>query len=127
MDGPAGDPRDESIGDLVGRLLEDGRRYARAELDLVREIMRHRAGQARNGFIALAVGVTLAMSAVTALLFGIVLGLATLIGPLLSGLAVALVLAIAGYLLVRMGTTRLRALAGDPEERAAIERGERQP
>jgi hypothetical protein len=127
LDGPTGDPRDESIGDLVGRLLEDGRRYARAELDLAREIARHRAGQARNGFIALAVGVTLAMSALTALLLGVVLGLATLIGPLLSGLAVALVLAVAGYLLVRMGADRLRALSGDAEERAAIERGERQP
>ena len=42
------DPHEESIGDLFGRLIEDGRTYARAEIDLYKEIARHRAGRARE-------------------------------------------------------------------------------
>jgi hypothetical protein len=124
---PSGDPSDESIGDLVSRLIEDGRRYARAELDLVREIARHRAEKARSGFVILIVGIVLALSAVTALILGLVLGLATLIGPVLAGIALAALLAGAGYFLIQAGLSRLQALSGDEEERAAIARGESKP
>lgn len=124
MEGPAQDPRDDSIGDLFGRLIEDGREYARAEIGLYRQIARHRAGRARNGIIMLAAGAVLLLSSLTALIFGIVLGLAALIGPVLAGLAVAAVLAGIGYVLVRYGVAGLGALSGDEEERQAIARGE---
>lgn len=125
MDSPAEDPQEESIGDLFGRLIEDARNYARAEADLLKRIARHRAGQARNGLIALAAGTALLMASVTALVLGLVLGLAVLIGPVLAGLAIALVLAGIGYLLVRAGLTGMRALGGDEAEREALSRGER--
>ena len=127
MDAPVQDPRDESVGDLVGRLIEDGRNYARAEVELLRQIARHRAARARNGLIALAAGAVLLLSSLTALILGFVLGLATLIGPVLAGIAVAAVLAGSGYLLVRTGIGGLRALSGDEEERQAIARGETAP
>jgi hypothetical protein len=60
----------------------------------------------------------------TALLLGLVLGLAILIGPVASGLVIAGLLAGGGYLLVRAGLSGLRALGGDEEERAALKRGE---
>ena len=124
MHGPAQDPRDDSIGDLVGRLVEDGREYARAEIGLYKQIARYRAGRARNGLILLAAGAVLGLSALTALILGFVLGLASLIGPVLAGIAVALVLAGAGYFLVRIGIGGLGALSGDEEEKQAIARGE---
>jgi hypothetical protein len=124
LDSPAHDPREESIGDLVNRLIEDGRSYARAEVDLLKQIARHRAGRARSGLILLAAGAVLLLSALTALIIGLVLGLATLIGPLGAGLVVAAVLAGVGYLLVRVGLGGLRALGGDEEERRAVARGE---
>ena len=127
MEAPAQDPRDESVGDLVARLIEDGRSYARAEVELLRQIARHRAARARNGLIALAAGAVLLLSSLTALILGFVLGLATLIGPVLAGIAVAAVLAGGGYLLVRIGLGGLRALSGDEEERQAIARGETAP
>jgi hypothetical protein len=127
LDAPAHDPREESVGDLLGRLVEDGRNYARAELDLLRQIARHRAGRARNGLILLAGGGVLALSALTALIIGFVMGLATLIGPVLAGLAVAAVLAGSGYLLIRFGLGGLSALGGDEEERQALGRGEKLP
>ena len=48
-----------------------------------------RAARARSGLIALVAGVVLLLSSLTALIFGLVLWLAGLIGPLLAGLAVA--------------------------------------
>jgi hypothetical protein len=127
LDAPAHDPREETVGDLLGRLVEDGRRYARAELDLLRQIARHRAGRARNGLVLLAAGGVLALSALTALIIGLVMGLATLIGPVLAGLAVAAALAGTGYALIRFGLGGLSALGGDEEERQAIGRGEKLP
>jgi Putative Actinobacterial Holin-X, holin superfamily III len=124
LDAPAHDPREESIGDLVGRLIEDGRSYARAEVDLLKRIARHRANRARNGLILLAAGAILLFSSLTALILGLVLGLATLIGPLLAGIAVALLLAGIGYGLVRYGLAGLKALGGDEEEEQAVKRGE---
>lgn len=127
MDSPGHDPRDDSIGDLFGRLIEDGRAYARAEIDLVKEIARHRAGRARNGLILLAAGAVLLLSSLTALILGLVLGLAELIGPVLAGLAIAVALAGIGYVLIRIGLGGLRALGGDEEEREAIRKGDRAP
>jgi uncharacterized protein (DUF2062 family) len=66
----------------------------------------------------------LLLTSLIALMLGLVLGLAALIGPVLAGLAIAAVLAGIGYGLIRYGTTGLRALGGDEEERQALARGE---
>ena len=124
---PAQDPREETIADLVSRLVEDGRSYARAEIDLLKQIARHRAGRARTGLVLVGAGAVLGLSALTALVLGLVLGLATLIGPLAAGLVVTAVLAGAGYALIRFGLGGLRALSGDEEERQAVARGEKAP
>lgn len=127
MDGPAEDPQGESIGDLFGRLIDDGKTYAKAEVDLYRRIALHRAARARTGLIGLAVGAVLLMSSLTALILGLVLGLAELIGPLPAGLAIAALLALAGYLLLRFGISGLKAMAGEEGERQALLRGEDRP
>lgn len=127
MDAPVRDPHEESVGDLVGRLIEDGRTYARAEIDLLKEIARHRAEKARAGLILLVAGGVLLLSSLTALVLGLVLGLAELTGPLLAGLIIAVLLAGTGYLLVRIGLKGLRSLGGDEEEKQAVARGERMP
>jgi uncharacterized membrane protein len=124
LDAPAGDPRDESIGDLFGRLIDDSKAYARAEVSLYREIAVHRAGRARSGLVLLGAGAALLLAALIALTLGALLGLAALTGPLLAGLVVAAALALAGYLLIRSGVTGLQALGGSEEEEAARKRGE---
>lgn len=124
---PASDPRDESIGELVSRLVEDGRAYARAELDLVKRIARHRAGRAKSGAILLGIGVTLLLCALTALVLALVLGLATLVGPFGAGMAVFAVLAGIGGLLAYAGVNGLAALGGDEAEKEALAKAERHP
>jgi len=122
----AGEPKEEAIGELLGRLAEDGRAYVRAEISVYKAIAARRAARARTGLIALAVGAVLLIASITALLFGLVLWLATLIGPLLAGIAVAAALILVGYILVRIGISGLRALGGDEAEREALSRGDDQ-
>ena len=122
----AGEPRDESIGELLGRLADDGRAYVKAELGVYRAIAARRAARARSGLIALAIGAVLLISSITALLLGLVLWLATLIGPLLAGLAVTAVLVLVGFILLRVGVSGLKALGGDEAEREALARGDDQ-
>ena len=90
---------EESIGELLGRLVEDGKGFARAELGYYRTLA---TGKLRAAGLGLGLGVAalvLAGSAVTALLVGLILALATLVGP---GWSTAIVivgaLALAGLL-----------------------------
>jgi hypothetical protein len=122
----SGEPREESIGELLGRLADDGRAFVRAEVGVWRAIAARRAARARSGLIALAIGAVLLIASITALLLGLVLWLATLIGPLLAGVSVAIFLILSGFVLVRLGISGLKALGGDEAEREALSRGDDQ-
>ena len=123
MNAPGGDPRDETIGALVGRLIEDGRAYADAEFDLYKAIARYRALRARKSLVALAAGWFFMIISTTAVMMGTVLSLAGRIGPMWAGLAVGMPLLVGGYLLVRWGWAELKGVASDKGEREAIARG----
>lgn len=125
MDGPAGDPREESIGELFGRLVEDGRAYAEAELALVRAIAEYRAQRAGRALAALGAGAVLLLSAVTALAIGLVLGLSLYMSPFLAGLIVAALLAGGGWVLVARGLAGMKGLGRDKAEQQAIDEGAR--
>ena len=118
----SGEPRDESIGALLGRLADDGRAFVRAEIGVYKAIAKRRAARARNGLIALLLGVLLLITSITALLFGLVLWLSTLVGPLLAGLIVAGALILIGFILIKVGISGLKALGGDEAEREALAR-----
>jgi hypothetical protein len=123
LDGPAGDPREESIGDLFGRLVEDGRTYAEAELALIRAIAEYRALRARRALVALAAGWFLLVSSMTALVIGAVTGLSQHMSPFLSGLLVGVPMAAGGYALVAYGWRGIKGLGRDKAEQEAIDRG----
>jgi hypothetical protein len=118
------DPPEASIGDLVHQLVEDGRTVARAELNLYREIALYRLNKAKAGAVAIGVGALLALAALVTLLVMLAQGLAVLIGPVGAGLVVAGVAVVISLLLIRFGARRLAVLAGDKDERHALERGE---
>jgi len=127
LDAPVRDPQEESIGELVSRLIDEARDVARTEVDLYRQIALRRSAKAKSGLAQLVAAGILAWFAGLALTFGAVLALATLIGPLAAGLGLALVMAGLAYILLRKGLAGMKALSGDEEERAAIERGENRP
>lgn len=72
---------DEGVGTLVHRAVEDARELARAELALVKAKAGERATAYKNAAIFFGAAAVLALSAVTALLVGLILSLATLLGP----------------------------------------------
>lgn len=127
MDAPTSGPQDESIADLAGRLIDEAREVARSEANLYRQIALRRAACAKSGLVALAAAAILAWFAGLALVFGLVLALATLVGPLAAGLVLAVPMAGLAYWLLGKGVTGLKALSGDEEERAALGSGERMP
>ncbi len=127
MHGRIESPDDDSIGDLIQQLVEDGRNVAAAEARLYKQIALYRMGKARTGAIALAAGGVLAFAGLIAALVGLVMGLADLIGPVAGGLVVLVVTGAIGFLLVRFGIGKMAALAGDAEEKAALSAGERNP
>ena len=87
------------IGQLFNQLVDDGKRYARAEVELYKAKAADKAQPVKRAAIYGGIAVTLALSAVTALLVGLILALQTLIGPLAATLIVVLVtLAVAGGL-----------------------------
>ena len=113
-----------SVGDLFGRLAEDGKAFVRAETALYTAIARHRAKKASGGALALIAAVFLLNAALVTLLVSFALGLAPLVGPVLGGLIVFVVVsAIAGGL-AYWGIGKVSALGGDEEERAALRAGE---
>lgn len=125
MDARVQNPADESIGDLVHQLVDDGRSLARAEINLYKQIALYRASKAKTGIAALVAGGLLAYAGLIAALVGLVLGLANLIGPVAGGLVVLAVAGIVAFLLVRWGAGKMSALSGDSEEKAALSAGER--
>jgi len=125
MDARVHNPADESIGDLFGQLIDDGRNAVHAEIGLYKAIALYRAGKAKRGLVALVAGGFLAYAALIAALVGFVLGLAPLVGPVAGGLIVLAVCGVVSFLLIRYGVGKLSALSGDRDEKAAIAAGER--
>ncbi len=127
MDMQTSRPEEPSIGDLFGRLADEGKTYVRAEADLYKAIALHRLGAARNGVIALVAALLLLNAALITLLVCIARGLARPMGgPVLAGLLVFAVAAAISLFLVRFGIARLKLLGGDEEERKVLA-GEKKP
>ena len=127
MDMPASKPPEPSIGDLFGRLADEGKAYVRAEAGVYKAIANRRIGNAKSGAIALVASLLLLNAALIALFVSFVLGLVPIMGPVLAGLAVFAVVAVVAFFLVRFGAARMQALGGDAEERAALAATERRP
>jgi hypothetical protein len=124
VDAPFHNPQDDTIPDLVTRLVDEGREVARAEVALYKAIAAHRTQRAKSGIVALVVAAVLGWLAAHALLLGAVFGLATLIGPLGAGVAVAVLLGAGAFFMLRKGLAGVQALSGDEDEREALKRGE---
>jgi|SRR4051794_40259369 hypothetical protein len=95
------------VGELVHQLVEDGKAYAKAELDVVKAIAAAKGKALAVPMGLFATGFVLALAAVTALALGLVLALAKFIGPLLAGIAGLLIFAGFGAALAWYGYVRL--------------------
>ena len=101
---------DVPIGQLFSQLVDDGKRYARAEVELYKAKAQEKAEPIKWAAIFGGTAVVLALSAVTALLVGLIITLTPRTGPFGATLIVVLVtFAIAGLL----GYLAYKQLAGD--------------
>ena len=112
---------EEGIGTLFTRLIDEGRELVSAEINLYREITLNRLLRSRTAVGLAIAAALLAQASVTALLFGMVLGLARWLGPIGSGIVVAAAGLLAAGLLLR---TALRRFAAATEK---IDAKESQP
>jgi hypothetical protein len=72
---------DDSIPILVGRLIDDGEEFVRAELKLYRARLLRRVDKARNGIILIVIALSLAQAVIVAALVGALILLRPEVGP----------------------------------------------
>ena len=96
---PAPPPPERPIGELVHELIEEGKAYARAEIGLAKAIAATKGKALILPAILFGLAIIFALAAITALAVGVVMGLASFIGPLAAGFVSLLIFAgIAGGL-----------------------------
>jgi uncharacterized membrane protein len=90
---------DEGLGALVGRAVEETRGLVGAEIELYKARFGERAAAYKSAIVFFAIAGVLALAALIALLVGLILTIATLVGPgFATAIVVGVVLLIAGVL-----------------------------
>ena len=103
----SGPDDDRPIGELVGQLYDDGRAYARSEIELLKAKGLAEAGRYRAAAIFAAAGGALALAALVAFAMTLVIGFARLIGPFGGGAAAVVILGLGAYILFNLARQRL--------------------
>ena len=85
VDLPPSPDEDRPIGEIVHELIENGRAYAKAEVNVVKAMATSKASAVKTPAILFGIAYLLLNAAIVALAVGVALGLATLIGPLAGG------------------------------------------
>ena len=106
----AGIDQDEApIGELFGRLVDQGKGFARAEVDLAKAMATAKAEAIKLPAILLGAALLFAIAGVVVFCMTIALALATLIGPLAGGLVATLVAFVIAGGLAWVGVRQLGA------------------
>ena len=96
MDRGGIDEEEKPVGELFGKLIDEGKAYARAEIGLAKATAEAKADSAKMPMVIGFAALLFLQSATTALAITLALALATLVGPLAGGLiATAITLGIA--------------------------------
>lgn len=112
---------DRSVTDLLGDLVGQTSTLVRKEIQLARAEMGEKFAQVGAGAASIGIGGALLLGALFVLLQTAVLFLAEVLdlSPTLSGLIVALVSALAGYLILRGGVAKMSPSNLTPDRTAA--------
>jgi uncharacterized membrane protein YqjE len=105
---PSPPPPERPVGELVHELVEEGKAYAQAELDLAKAIASIKAKALALPAALFATAFIVALAAVTALAVGVVIALAKFLGPLLAGIAGLVIFAAIAAALAWWGVERAR-------------------
>ena len=91
MSGGGEEVEEQPIGELFGRLIDEGKAYARAELGLAKATAEAKAEAAKKPVMLAAASLLFLVAGVIVLCMTLALALATLVGPLAGGLIASLV------------------------------------
>jgi uncharacterized RDD family membrane protein YckC len=95
------DLHDDNVATLMTRLVDDTRSLASAEIALYKARIGERTSAYKNAAIFFAAAGVLALAALIALLVGLIMSIATLVGPgFATAIVVGVVLIVAGILAV---------------------------
>jgi len=97
----------ETISELVGRAVADGKTYAAARVEVVKQTALTGIDKAKGGIVLLIGGAFLAYAAVIVLLVAIFTWLADEIGPIASGAVVAGATLAIAYVMIRIGIAKV--------------------
>ena len=104
-------PNERPVGDLVHQLVEDGKAFARAEIDVAKAIATDKANAYKLPAILIGGALFVLQSAVTALAVAVCMWLDPIIGPLLAGLVAFLVFGGIAGLMVWIGLRKIKEAA----------------
>ncbi len=116
VDHPSGPDDDRPIGELIGRLVDDGRDYARSEAELWKARGLAEIGRYRQAAIFGALGAALALAALVAFAMTLVIGFARLIGPFGGGAAAVAILGLGAYILFNLARQQLEQIRPAKDE-----------
>jgi hypothetical protein len=105
---PVGPDEDRPVGDLVHQLVEDGKAYAKTEVDLVKAIATAKGKALAVPGALLAAALLFGIAAIGALGTGVVLALVPFVGPLAAGFFTLLIFAAVAGALAYVATARIR-------------------
>lgn len=95
------------VANLVGRLVDDSRTLVSAEIALYKAKAGERVSAYKSAVIFFAAAAVLALSALIALLVGLILSLATVIGPLAATAVVVVAVFVIAAILGVIGKNKL--------------------
>lgn len=107
---------DRSLGELFSGLASDTSNLVRQEINLARAEMTQKATEAGRDAGKIAAGGVLAHTALLVLVAALVAGLGEFMPIWLSALIVGVVLAIAGYVLIRQGLDAIKRIDPKPQQ-----------
>lgn len=104
------DPDEPAIGEVVSQLFDEGKAYAKAEIDLAKAQALAKLAELKAPAILLFTALLFGQAAVTVLAVTVALVLAPMIGPLGGGLVAVLLAGGTAALLGWLGVKRLQDL-----------------
>lgn len=101
----------ESIGELFGRAVDEGKQFASAEVNVVKQTALSKVDAAKGGIAMIVAGALLAYAGLITFLLALFHWLedALELGPILSGLIVLALAGGIGFLLIKMGAAKMSA------------------
>ena len=106
-------PADEGLGDLFGRLIDDGKGYAHAEIGYYKTLVRSKLRDARAMLWMGAAALGLAQAAAVALVVGLVLTLSPRVGPGWATLIVVVGISLVSGLMARLAWVHVKRIIGE--------------